>query len=407
MMFCTIPEAIAEIRKGKMLVIVDDPKRENEGDLFVSADAVTPGVLTTMIKRAGGLVCAAITEHQARRLHLPLMVPADENQEKTRVNFTVSVSAARGITSGVSAHDRAQTIRVLANPKSKPKDIVKPGHVFGLVARTGGVLERGGQTEAAVDLARLAEGTPAGVLCEIVGRNGRMARRGEICTLARSLGIKVVLVPDLVRYLQAHPMPRPRRASSVVRIASSKLPTRFGTFKSIAYKSILDNREHAALVFGTPHKGTLVRVHSQCLTGDTLFSRRCDCGEQLEASMKKIQKARSGIIVYASQEGRGIGLANKMRAYALQDKGLDTVEANLALGFSADPRTYSTAADILKDIGVKEIRLLTNNPEKERQLSEFGITVAKRIPLEARPNTKNRAYLRTKRQKLGHRITRA
>ncbi|MBI2612351.1 GTP cyclohydrolase II [Candidatus Kaiserbacteria bacterium] len=404
--FSTIPEAIADVRKGKMLIIVDSPKRENEGDLFIAAETVTPATLRTMIKRAGGLVCAAITEAQARRLHLPLMVPRDENKEKTGVGFTVSVSAAHGITTGVSAHDRAKTIRVLVDPRSKPKDIVKPGHVFGLVARRGGLLERRGHTEAAVDLARLAGRTPAGVLCEIVGTSGRMAKGHELFRLARTLQIKIISVEDLVRYLEQHPLPPATHSSSVVRVSSSTLPTAYGTFAVTAYKSVLDGREHAALVLGKPRKNTLVRVHSQCLTGDTLFSRRCDCGEQLKESMRRIGKEGSGVIVYASQEGRGIGLGNKIKAYALQDRGFDTVEANEALGFSADGRTYEAAAHILEDIGVHDIRLLTNNPEKERQLSGYGTSISATIPLEVEPRRTNVKYLRTKKRKLGHRLLR-
>ena len=404
--FASIPEAVSAVQKGKMLIIVDHPRRENEGDLYIAADAATPTALTTMIKHAGGILCASITEGQARRLGLPLMVPVRENKEKTGVNFTVSVSAARGITTGVSAHDRARTVRILADPRSRAKDIVKPGHVFGLVARQGGVLEREGHTEAAVDLSRLAGRAPAGVLCEIVGSSGRMAKREEVFRLSKRLGIKIVAISDLVAYLQAHPLPRPSRGSSVVRIASSKLPTPHGTFAITAYRSVLDGREHAALVLGKTRKDMLVRVHSSCLTGDTLFSLRCDCGEQLEESMRRIGKAGAGVIVYASQEGRGIGLGNKIRAYALQDTGLDTVEANLALGFSADQRTYEAAADILKDLGVREVHLLTNNPVKEQGLGKFGIAVTKRVPLEMKPHKTDRAYLKIKKQKLGHRLSR-
>src|SRR3989338_8925606 len=385
--FASIPEAINDVRKGKMLIIVDHPRRENEGDLYIAADAATPAALTTMIKHAGGILCASITEGQARRLGLPLMVPVRENKEKTGVNFTVSVSAARGITTGVSAHSRA-------------KDIVKPGHVFGLVARQGGVLEREGHTEAAVDLSRLAGRAPAGVLCEIVGSSGRMAKREEVFRLSKRLGIQIVAISDLIAYLREHPLPRPSHGPSVVRIASSKLPTAHGTFAITAYRSVPDGREHAALVLGKPRKNMLVRVHSSCLTGDALFSLRCDCGEQLEESMRRIGKAGAGVIVYASQEGRGIGLCNKIRAYALQDTGLDTVEANLALGFSADHRTYEAAADILKDLGIREVHLLTNNPVKEQELGTFGIAVTKRVPLEMKPHTANRAYLKIKKQKL-------
>jgi 3,4-dihydroxy 2-butanone 4-phosphate synthase/GTP cyclohydrolase II len=406
MKFATIPEALADVKKDKMLIIVDSPKRENEGDLYIAADAVTPRAITTMIKHGGGVLCAAITEEQAGRIHLPLMIPSLENREKTGVNFSISVSAARGITTGVSAHDRTRTITVLADRRSRPKDIVKPGHVFGLIARPGGVLEREGHTEAAVDIARLAGRAPSGVLCEIVGKSGRMAKRAEVARLARKLGIKVVAISDLIAYRRSHPLPKTRCRSTVVRVASSKLPTPYGTFAITAYRSVLDGREHAALVLGRPKKGALVRIHSQCLTGDSFFSLRCDCGEQLKESMHKIRRAGAGVIVYASQEGRGIGLGNKIRAYALQDKGLDTVEANLALGFAADYRNYEAAADILKDLRVRNISLLSNNPEKERGLREFGITIKKSVPIESRPHKKNLAYLRTKKRKLGHRLTR-
>src|SRR3989344_2678938 len=404
--FATIPEAVREVKHGKMLIIVDSPKRENEGDLFIAADAATPAALGTMIRRGGGVICTAITETQARRLRIPLMVPLGENAEKTGVNFTISVSAKRGITTGVSAHDRAKTARTLADPNSCGSDLVRPGHVLGLVARQGGVLERQGQTEAAVDLARLAGRAPAGVLCEIVGRSGRMAKRAELFALARELGVKVVLVQDLVKYLKAQPLPPLPRAPDVIRVASATLPTKLGKFRIVAYRSIPDGREHAALVFGKPLPGTLVRVHSSCLTGDTLFSQRCDCGEQLKASMRAVEKEGAGIIVYLNQEGRGIGLGNKIRAYALQDRGRDTVEANHELGLPIDSRSYEAAADILKDQGVREVRLLTNNPEKVKQLCDFGIVVKERLPIESVPNKVNTRYLRTKKRKMGHRLTR-
>ena len=403
--FCTIPEAISDVKKGKLLIVVDNQKRENEADFFVAADAVTPAAITTMIKRGGGLVCVAMTEAQAQRFNLPLMVAAEKNIEKTGVNFTISFSAKRGVKTGVSAHDRARTIRLIANRKTREAHFARPGHVLGLIARPLGLRERQGHTEAAVDLARLAGCAPSGVLCEIVGKSGRMAKRSEIVKLARELHIKIVSIDDLVRYLRKHPLLQLPRPSTVIRIASSALPTRYGKFAITAYRS-RDGREHAALTLGEPKENALVRVHSQCLTGDTLFSLRCDCGEQLKESMRRIAKEGTGIIVYTSQEGRGIGLGNKIHAYALQERGLDTVDANLALGFSADHRTYQAAANILQNFGIKKIRLLTNNPKKIEELAGLGITITERISLETKPHELNRAYLKTKKKKLGHRLTR-
>lgn len=411
--FCTVPEAIDEVKKGKMLIVVDSPKRENEADLYIPADAATGENINTMLKYGGGIVCAAITPMQAHRLELSSMVPLAQNTEKTGVNFTVSLNAKRGITTGVSAYDRAKTIRILANPKSRASDIVKPGHVFGLVARAGGLLKRAGHTEAAVDLARLAGRQPAGVLCEIVGENGRMARGAEIARFSRERNIKIVAIKDIVRYLRTHPLPQFESPHGVARFSESAIPTRHGTFRIIIYTSTFDDMEHVALVrgdikkmpFDNAHgKPALVRVHSQCLTGDTFGSLRCDCREQLQASMEIISKAGSGIIVYLNQEGRGIGLGNKIKAYALQDEGYDTVDANHALGFAADARDYEVAALILKDLGAKKIKLLTNNPEKEKQLSSFGIKIIERVPLEMSRNKMNTAYLRTKKKRLGHRL---
>ncbi|MEK7106824.1 MAG: GTP cyclohydrolase II [Patescibacteria group bacterium] len=413
--FCTVPEAIEEIKKGKMLIVVDSPERENEADLYIPADAATGENINIMLKYGGGIVCTAITPLQAHNLRLSAMVPLSQNTEKTGVNFTVSVNAKKGITTGVSAYDRAKTIRILANPKSRAEDIVKPGHVFGLVARAGGLLKREGHTEAAVDLARLAGRHPAGVLCEIVGKNGRMARGAEIARFSRELKIKIIAIKDVVRYLRAHPLPALRSPHGVARFSESTLPTRYGTFRVIVYTSTFDDLEHVALIHlpaapaaqagGDIKKmPVLVRVHSQCLTGDTFGSLRCDCREQLQASMEIIKKAGSGIIVYLNQEGRGIGLGNKIKAYALQDEGYDTVDANHALGFSADARDYEVSALILKDLGAKKIKLLTNNPEKEKQLSSFGIKIAERVPLEIYHNEINAAYLSAKKKRLGHKL---
>ena len=402
--YCTVSEAIAEVKKGRMLIIVDSPKRENEADLFIAADAATGENINTMLKYGGGIVCAALTPIQAHNLRLSAMVPLAQNTEKTGVNFTVSVNAKRGITTGVSAYDRAKTIRILANPKSRADDIVKPGHVFGLVARAGGLLKREGHTEAAVDLARLAGRAPAGALCEIVGKNGRMARGAEIAQVSRELKIKIVAIKDIVRYLRAHPLPLMPTPHGVARFSESALPTRHGMFRLIVYTSTFDDLEHVALVRGDISGVPLVRVHSQCLTGDTFGSLRCDCREQLQSSMEIIKKAGSGIIVYLNQEGRGIGLGNKIKAYALQDEGYDTVDANHALGFSADARDYEVAALILKDLGAEQIKLLTNNPEKENQLSALGIKIVERVPLEIHHNKINEGYLLAKKKKLGHRL---
>ncbi|MBI2442527.1 MAG: GTP cyclohydrolase II [Candidatus Levybacteria bacterium] len=402
--FATITEAIEDIKQGKMLIIVDSPRRENEGDFYVPVDKTTPEYILTMIKFGGGLLCAAITRQQAVNLQLPLMVAPFENSEKTKVNFTVSVNAKIGITTGVSAFDRFKTINILADSKSTPSDLSRPGHVFGLVAKNGGVLERDGHTEAAVDLARLAYFTPAGVLCEIVGSDGNMAKLPELITLSQKLKIKIISIKDLIKYMKKNPLGKLEEGKEIIKTATSILPTNYGNFQLIVYKSVIDNREHIALVKGELKDTMLLRIHSQCLTGDTLSSLRCDCGEQLRQSTKLINKKGSGVILYLSQEGRGIGLTNKIRAYALQDKGHDTVKANESLGFPVDARQYKIAVDILNDLGITKINLLTNNPDKEKQLTSFGIEIIKTIPLEIRPNKINKRYLSTKKQKLSHRL---
>lgn len=403
--FSTIPEVLEQIKKGKMLIVVDNPKRENEGDFYIPADKVNPRHIITMIQKGGGLICAALTPAQAHHLSLPLMTDPLNNTEKTKVNFTISVSAKNGITTGVSAFDRAKTIKVLANPKSTPADLAKPGHVLGLVAKRGGVLERGGHTEAAVDLARLADLTPAGVLCEIVGVDGKMAKLKDLIRLSQELKIKIVSINDLVKYVQKNPLPNLPHTSEVINVATSTLPTIYGTFKMSVYKSIADNREHVVLLKGNIKQPLLTRVHSQCLTGDTLLSLRCDCRQQLHQSLDLIDQAGSGAVLYLNQEGRGIGLVNKVKAYLLQDQGHDTVEANHALGFPADARDYEVAAQILKDLGIKKINLLTNNPDKEKQLAAFGIRINQCLSLESGPNGVNTEYLITKKNKLRHRLT--
>ncbi len=402
--FSTIPDALEDIKKSKMLILLDNPKRENEADLYTPVDAVSPGAINTMIKKAGGLVCVAIIQKQAHKLSLPLMVDLLENTEKTRVNFTVSVNAKKGITTGVSAYDRAKTIKILADPASSPKDLTRPGHVFCLVSQNGGVLKRAGHTEAAVDFARLAGFNPAGVLCEILAEDGKMASLADLEKLARELKVKIVLIDELIKYLKENPLQEFKEESDVIKVAQSVLPTQYGVFKILIYKSLTDNREHAVLTSGEIKEPILTRVHSQCLTGDTFLSLRCDCGQQFRQSMKMVCKNGSGIIIYLNQEGRGIGLANKIRTYVLQDKGHDTVEANHKLGFPADARQYKIAADILKDLGILNIHLLTNNPDKEDQLSQFGISISKRVPVEIKPNKINKSYLATKKQKLAHRL---
>ncbi len=404
MKFATIPQAIEDIKKGRMLILLDNPNRENEADFYIPADKATPQIITAMIRKGGGLVCTSITQKQAQRLSLPLMVDILDNREKTGVNFTVSVNAKKGVTTGVSSFDRVRTIKILSAPNSTPDDLVKPGHVFGLVANAGGVLKRAGHTEAAVDLARLANLNPSGVLCEILSDDGKVANPYDLEKLSKEMNLKIVSIDGLIKYLKENPLPIAEEESGVVKVAASTLPTKYGLFKILIYKSLIDNREHAALTMGKIGKAILVRIHSQCLTGDTYFSLRCDCGEQLQQSLKKIGKNGNGAIIYLNQEGRGIGLTNKIKSYALQDRGLDTVEANKALGFSSDLRDYKVAADILKDLGILDISLLSNNPDKRSQLSKFGIHVSERVPLEIKPNRINLKYLKTKKQKLNHQL---
>lgn len=403
--FSPIKEAIEQLKKGGMLILVDAPSRENEGDFFIPAESISPQIINIMIRYGGGLICVAITKKQAQHLSLPLMVPQKENNEKTKVNFTITVNARLGTTTGVSAFDRAKTIRIMADPKSKPENLVRPGHVFGLIAQDGGVLERPGHTEAAVDLARLVNLNPAGVLCEIIGKNGKMAPLSELIKLARIFKIKIVSIKDLIEYLTQYPLPR-QKTSNIVKTASSFIPTEYGNFKIAIYKSSIDNREHTVLTMGKlDHRPILTRIHSQCLTGDTLFSIKCDCRGQLQKSLRIIARKKQGIIIYLNQEGRGIGLSNKIKAYALQQTGLDTVEANHALGLPADIRDYQIAAEILNDLGVYKIILLTNNPNKIEQLKSYGISIVDSVPLESLPNKINFDYLKTKKQKLGHHLT--
>lgn len=394
--FNTIEEAIEDIRQGKIIILVDDEDRENEGDLCIAAEKVTPEAINFMAKHGRGLICLSLAPERIDELQLPMMTNANSSPYGTA--FTVSIEAKRGVTTGISAHDRATTILTAINPKSGPEDIVKPGHIFPLRSRAGGVLQRAGQTEGSVDLARLAGLYPAGVICEIMDEDGTMARVPQLMEFAREHKLKIVTVKDLIEH-------RMRKETLVKRVAEVKLPTSYGgDFKAIVYENMVDSNVHLALVKGdiTPEEPTLVRVHSECLTGDVFGSERCDCGDQLHSAMKIVEEAGKGVILYMRQEGRGIGLANKLRAYVLQDEGLDTVEANIRLGFKPDLRDYGIGAQILVDTGVKKIRLMTNNPRKIVGLEGYGLQVVERIPVEVKPGEKNRAYLKTKKKKLGH-----
>jgi 3,4-dihydroxy 2-butanone 4-phosphate synthase/GTP cyclohydrolase II len=393
--FATIEEALEEIQKGRIIVVVDDEDRENEGDFIIAAEYATPEVINFMARYGRGLICIALTGKRLDELELPAMVP--ENTAKLGTPFAVSVDATKGTTTGVSAYDRAQTIQTILDPKTRPEDLARPGHIFPLRAQAGGVLRRAGHTEAAVDLARLAGLYPAGVLCEIMDEDGHMARLPRLNKIAQRFGLKIATVRDLIRY-------RLRQEKLVQRVVETTLPTPYGEFKLIVYGSVLDEYHHLALVKGSVanKEGVLVRVHSQCLTGDVFSSLRCDCGEQLHRSLELIEKEGEGVLVYMRQEGRGMGLLNKLKAYALQDQGLDTVEANKLLGFPPDLRDYGIGAQILVDLGLSRIRLLTNNPRKIVGLEGYGLEVMERVPILVRPNPKNLKYLVTKRDRLGH-----
>src|ERR1700754_1791266 len=393
--FATIEEALEEIRAGRMVVVCDDEDRENEGDLTLAAQFATPEAINFMAKEGRGLICLALTPDRCDALGLDLMAAKNESPFETA--FTVSVEAREGVTTGISAADRARTIQVAIDPASAPRDLVQPGHIFPLKAKPGGVLERTGQTEAAVDLARLAGLNPSGVICEIMNDDGTMARVPDLQRYCERHGLKMITVADLIAYRRKHDR-------LVERVVDTRLPTGFGEFTAVGYRSLVDGKHHVALVKGevAGEKDVLVRVHSECLTGDVFHSLRCDCGEQLESALSMIEREGQGVLLYLAQEGRGIGLLNKLKAYKLQDQGLDTVDANLRLGLPADLRDYGIGAQILSDLGLTSIRILTNNPRKIHGLEGYGLSVPVQAPTQAVPNRHNEEYLRTKRERLGH-----
>ncbi len=393
--FISVEEAVARIGRGEQVIAVDDEDRENEGDLILAADKVTPEAINFMARFGRGLICVSLPAQRCDELDLPLMVQNNTSTHETA--FTVSVEARKGTTTGISAHDRAATVKVLVDPATRPEDLQRPGHMFPLRACDGGVLKRAGHTEGSVDLTRMAGLTPAGVLCEIMDDDGQMARLPRLVEFAKEHGLGITTLAELIAYRMA-------TESLVERVAGSTLPTDFGDFNVSGYRNRITGEEHLALVMGEidSEQPVLVRVHSQCLTGDVFSSARCDCGAQLDKAMHSIAQEGAGILLYLLQEGRGIGLFNKLRAYELQDQGKDTVDANLHLGFSADPRDYGTGAQILVDLGVRRLRLMTNNPRKYGALAGFGLEIVERVPLEVPPTDRSRAYLVTKKEKLGH-----
>ena len=392
----SVEQAIKDVKAGKIIIIVDDEDRENEGDLFVAAERTTPDIINFMSKYGRGLICLPLTKERLKELQLPLMV--QDNTARFGTAFTISIDAKTGITSGISAYDRAKTILTTIASDTCPSDLARPGHIFPLQAADGGVLQRSGQTEAAIDLARLAGLKPAGVICEIMNEDGTMARMPQLEKFSKEQDINILTIADLIKY-------RLKNERLVNKIEEADLPTKFGHFKIFVFEDIIHKETHVVLVKGNIKKGEpiLVRAHSQCLTGDTLGSLRCDCGEQLQQAMAKIEKEGKGVILYIlNQEGRGIGLSSKIQAYAMQDKGMDTVEANEKLGFKPDQRDYGIGAQILVSLGVNKLRLITNNPRKFIGLTGYGLEIVERVPLEIPPNKNNKKYLKTKKEKMGH-----
>jgi len=395
MTFASIQEAAELYRRGEFVIIVDDEDRENEGDLCIAAEKVTPAAINFMAKHGRGLICLALTEERCNQLDLPLMV--ENNTSPYGTAFTVSIEARGRVTTGISAHDRSETVRVAIDSRTRPADLVRPGHVFPLRAKKGGVLKRAGQTEASVDLAQIAGMNPSAVICEIMNEDGTMARVPDLREFAVTHGLKIITVADIIQY-------RMQNERHVHCLASPRMPTEYGEFRVYAYQSDINGEEHVALVMGEigEEDEVLVRVHSSCLTGDVFHSNRCDCGDQLERAFERIAKEGKGIVLYLLQEGRGIGLINKLKAYELQDEGHDTIEANAKLGFAPDIRDYGTGSQILRDLGVRKIRLMTNNPAKYVAIEGFGLEIVERVPLEIAPSSTTRKYLEAKKKKLGH-----